>query len=364
MISIAPRQLLLGLYRVVWWVIKRGLFRMPPDQAHESALRALSWLDRHEWTHPCLALIHEVAFEPEPTRVGGVELREPYILAAGMVKGRGFDAGESGALRAVYPRLIPGCRVLPLLAGAVEFGSFTRSPRSGNGGSVLWRDPMSRSIRNRVGLRNPGVLAAASFLAANGGLPECFGISIALTPELDGLSEQLDVLAASVRAFLNRDLRPSWFTLNLSCPNTEGDALYWHHAVRVDALCAAALKAAADIPVWVKVAPGLEADRYRVLAGVFRRRGIPAVIATNTLRKPEDWGGASGDLLRDEALRAARIFVDEGLDVIASGGVLDGASAEQYRQAGVKAYMYYSALVFRGLLAAALIQQELKRRPG
>ena len=48
----------------------------------------------------------------------------------------------------------------------------------------------------------------------------------------------------------------------------------------------------------------------------------------------------------------------DGSDLIACGGILDGASWNAYRDLGVKAGQYWSALVYRGPLAAALIESE------
>ncbi len=94
-------------------------------------------------------------------------LPHPLIVAAGLVKGDGF-ASEAEALAAVARgrNIMPGWRSLPALVGAVEFGSFTRWPRLGNPGCVVWRDMATRSMQNRVGLRNPGATAAAAFLGA------------------------------------------------------------------------------------------------------------------------------------------------------------------------------------------------------
>ena len=49
------------------------------------------------------------------------------------------------------------------------------------------------------------------------------------------------------------------------------------------------------------------------------------------------------------------------VDVIACGGILDGASFDAYRALGVKAGQFWSALVYRGPLAAAIIESELPR---
>ena len=45
--------------------------------------------------------------------------------------------------------------------------------------------------------------------------------------------------------------------------------------------------------------------------------------------------------------------------MIACGGILDGASFRQYLDLGVEAGQYWSALVYRGPFAAAIIESEL-----
>ena len=120
--------------------------------------------------------------------------------------------------------IIPGWRLVPALAGPVEFGSFTRYPRLGNPGTVVWRNAATQSTQNRVGLRNPGARAAAIFLGQRRSqLPKEFGINIAVSPGVEDIDEQTRHVVESLAFFLDAGVHPSWFTLNLSCPNTEDD---------------------------------------------------------------------------------------------------------------------------------------------
>ena len=98
-----------------------------------------------------------------------------------------------------------------------------------------------------------------------------------------------------------------------------------------------------------------------------------AVVATNTLAGPAPTGaisaGMGGAPLRDHALAAVGHLGDaiarggSALDIIGSGGVLEGRDLRAYLDAGAKAAMVYSALVFRGPLAPALILREAARTP-
>jgi dihydroorotate dehydrogenase len=299
-------------------------------------------------------------------------LPHPFIVAAGLVKGRGFK-GEAHALNAVQRELniIQGWRSVPALVGTVEFGSFTRYPRMGNDGTVVWRDPHTRSTQNRIGLKNPGAHAAAEFLARNKhALPPIFGVNIAPTPALPSPTAEADDIRESLSAFLSRHILPSWFTLNLSCPNTEDDPHGNQTEEKTRLLCRTFLDTlrayGQSIPLWVKISPALAPEQVAVLVRVFAEEGVSAVVATNTLGAPAPdtpylQAGIGGGTLYPHALEAVlhlRHAIDAQrapLDVVACGGVLDSASYAQYRALGVRAVQYWSALIYRGWLAAPLI---------
>jgi dihydroorotate dehydrogenase len=364
------RAIFLAVYRLLYDRVARPLiFHSTPQQAHERMLRLLAWLDDHRWAQSLLTWAHDLAFVERPITVGGVRLSHPLILAAGFVKGEGF-ASEDGALAATQRNIMPGWRSMPLLVGAVEFGSFTRSPRLGNPGVVLWRDESARSTQNRVGLKNPGALAAAEYLALHREhLPPVFGINLAVSPGVtDPEQECREVLEALV-AFVERSIRPSWFTLNLSCPNTDDDPGSHQTEARAHDLCAAVTTYLRphNIPLWVKVSPDLVAGQCRALLRAFADTGVRAVIATNTLAAPapdQTTAGIGGARLRDHALDVVRLLSSEiaaqhyVIDVVGCGGVEDGVSFQAFADAGGRAMQYWSALVYRGPLAAALIEQE------
>jgi len=367
---------MIAVYRAAYERIARRLiFRGSATQAHENAMRLLGWLDDHHWTWRLLNRIRGATLPECPVEVGGVRLPHPLILAAGFVKGRGF-ATEHDAAQAVVrgDNIIPGWRSMPLLVGAVEFGSFTRWPRLGNSGTVLWRDIASNSTQNRVGLKNPGVGAAAEFLACHQAhLPPVFGINIAASPGVVDPEQETAEILEALNAFLSRGIRPAWFTLNLSCPNTEDDPGSRQTEARTDFLCRAVVNQlrASNVPLWVKIGPGLSDEQYRTLICVFAETGVQAVIATNTRAEPvpaktDTFAGVGGGRLRAHALAAVRVLADERrrcgypVDIIACGGVVDGAAYSEFSQSGINAAQYWTALVYRGPLAASVIWQEVE----
>ena len=350
--------------------------RLSAQRAHEAMIGSLRILDRAPLAERLSGTTVKAVSPAQGTEAGGVSLSQALVLAAGLVKGDGFPS-EDDALRAVKStrNIVPGWRVVPALLGPVEFGSFTRFPRMGNAGNALWRHPRSRSLQNRIGLKNPGARAAAMFLGMRKELlPSEFGINIAVSPGVHDIDQQVQEVVESLDFFLDQGVLPTWFTLNLSCPNTEDDPLGHQLEAETRRLCGAFIsrleQRSLAIPLWVKVSPGLAAEQYHALVRIFRDVGVKAVVATNTLPKPSpddpvQIAGLGGGDLFESTLDAVKHLREEivrskaAVDIVACGGILDGASFQAYRDLGVKAAQYWSALVYRGPLAAALIESEL-----
>jgi dihydroorotate dehydrogenase len=349
------------------------LFRRSAQDAHEIMLRWLSTADSSRLT-AVLGAVRRLTQRQQPLLVGGVRLNTPLILAAGFVKGTGFDS-EEAALAAVEcgENIIPGWRAMPRLAGAVEFGSFTRYPRLGNPGVVVWRDVATRSTQNRVGLKNTGVRAAAAFLHRHqSDLPATLGINVAVSPGVADPAQERDEVLESLAAFVDCGVKPAWFTLNLSCPNTDDDPTGNQTEGKARDLCGTAVDFLRPhgVPLWVKIGPNLSDTQYRTLIAALDGVGASAIVATNTLPEPSPdepavSAGVGGGRLHAQALRVCALLVrekrqhDYAIDVIGCGGVLDGESYQAFRSLGVQAVQYWSALVYRGPLAAAVIQNEI-----
>ncbi len=374
------RRWLLQVIDAAYQCLTRHLiFRSSAQNAHDRAISLLRLLERIPFSVEIAKFLHRLLVVETPTAVGGVRLSQRLILAAGLVKGDGF-ADESAAMAAVTEErrnIIPGCRILPALVGPVEFGSFTRHPRLGNPGTVVWRRAQTQSTQNRVGLRNPGARAAARFLAANRDqLPPEFGINVAVSPGVQDIDQQEREIVEALAFFLDARVYPTWFTLNISCPNTEDDPLGHQLEAEITRICSAFIDLLRSrelpTPLWVKISPGLAAQQYDILMRVFHAVGAAAVVATNTMAKPSPddaslQAGIGGGELRSEVmaaieyLAAAKASNDYDVDLIACGGILDGESLGEYQRRGVKAAQYWSAIVYRGPFAAAIIESEMAR---
>lgn len=369
------RKTFLRLNAIAYRAIRPVIFRQSAQETHESLLQLLVKADESPLMCNTASFVHNLAYASENISVGGVQLSHPFILAAGFVKGHGFKT-EKEALEAVQAdkNIIPGWKSIPKLLGTIEFGSFTRHPRIGNSGTVVWRDPKTESTQNRVGLKNPGVIAAAEFMLRHViDLPQAFGINIAISPNVDDEQAVIDV-RESLAAFLDREIVPNWFTLNVSCPNTEDDPSGNQTEGLTRHLCEAALEqiqnAGYDVPLWVKIGPDLAISQYKILMRVFAELGVKVVIATNTLGQaapndPNLQAGIGGGKLHSHALKTAKLLYQEAIkndyaiDVIGCGGIIDGERYLDYKAHGIRVVQYWSALVYRGPLAAAIIESDL-----
>lgn len=373
--------------------VKDIFLLLPSGRSHWLLERSLAHLDDHP---KCLGLANRLGLEPQPepaAEVGRLNLPSPLVLGAGLVKGLGF-ASEAEALQAVGlgQNIIPGWRAVPAIVGPVEFGSFTPKPRMGNSQPTLWRDRAGKTLYNRVGLRNPGIAAAANFLGARAyQLPMVWGSSLAPDPEETDRQKRQDSLASAAYTLVDCGLSPSWVTVNLSCPNAEpegGQRLPDTQSPdEARQLCQAVRdELPAEVVVWAKVGPDHSQATYFELAHALAQAGVEAVIATNTtsrtppshLQPPKSscgkpateklFAGMSGAGLQPHALRTVKSLAEASkhlpLEVIGCGGVMDGKTFLDFKAAGAVAVQYWSALVFRGPLAADIIAAEARTLTG
>lgn len=356
-------------------IARPWLFRSSAERAHHNLLKLAALADASSLLCLLLKGLQTSSHPRQTLLIGGARLASPLILAAGFVKGLGFS-DEAQAISAVRQgiNIIPGWRAIPQLLGAVEFGSYTRYPRLGNAGTTLWRHAPQYGIQNRVGLKNPGARAAALFLASKTpNLPPVFGINIAPSPGLDDERQEEQEILEAFDMFLEQGVRPTWFTLNLSCPNTEDDPLGHQTEEKATRLCekisAKLHRYHPHIPLWLKISPNLSQEQYHALAKACHHSGVAVIIATNTLPapapdNPQQIAGMAGQPLHPYALKAVQTLAHAQtlhgypFDIIGCGGVLDGQSYQKFVSAGAKAVQYWSALVYRGPLAPALILSE------
>ena len=321
------------------------LRRMDPEQAHRLAIKGLS----------VLPLPPARADDPIlRTRLAGLDLPNPVGLAAGLDKN-----GEalSGLSRLGF--------------GFVECGSVTPRPQPGNPRPRLFRLSEDRAIINRMGFNNAGLDAFAARLDRR---PSGVVVGANLGANKDTEDKAADYVAGLERLAG----RASYFTVNISSPNTPGLRALQGRAQLDDLLgrIDAARPAAAPrrVPVFLKIAPDLIADEIGMIVEASLAHRIDGLIVSNTtlerpetLRSPQaqEAGGLSGAPIRpfaEKALRAAAEAAQGRLPLIAVGGVDSGAEAYARIRLGATAVQIYSALIYQGAGLVGRIKRDLADR--
>ncbi len=321
------------------------LHRIDPEKAHGLSLTALR--------SGLMPLPGQVTSARLATSVAGLMLPNPVGLAAGYDK----NAVAIAALtRAGF--------------GFVEVGAATPRPQPGNPQPRLFRLTEDRAVINRFGFNNEGAEAISARLAARPQGPVPVGLNLGANKDsADRAGDFARVLAVC-------GPHVDFATVNVSSPNTERLRDLQGRAA-LSALLAGVMEARGllprRIPVFLKIAPDLNADDLAEIAEVSLAAGVDAVIATNTtlardgLTSPHkaEAGGLSGAPLFEKSTRVlAQLSRLTGgrLPLIGVGGISSADEAWAKIRAGASAVQLYSALVYRGLSLVPAILTGLEER--
>ncbi len=321
------------------------------------ALRGLDPEDAHGWAIRGLKLgLGPVGGRDDPilaTTLAGLSLPNPVGLAPGFDK----DA------EVFAPMLRAGF-------GFVECGTVTPRPQAGNPRPRLFRLSEDRAVINRMGFNNQGLEAFAGRLARRG--PGVVGANIGANKESE------DRIGDYVTGLTRLWGLASYFTINISSPNTPGLRALQTKAALEELLgrlseAAKALPAAGKVPMFLKVAPDLEDGEVETMVEACVAHGLSGIMVSNTtvsrpsLRSPfaDEAGGLSGAPLMDLSTQVLGAFARASggrLALVGVGGIGCGADAYAKIRAGASAVQLYSALVFEGPGLVARIKRELAQR--
>ncbi|MFY0620827.1 MAG: quinone-dependent dihydroorotate dehydrogenase [Pelagimonas sp.] len=317
------------------------LHKVDPETAHGLAIKAL-----------------QMGLAPTPgvvtsdrlrTQVAGLTLPNPVGLAAGFDKNA---TALDGLSKSGF--------------GFIEVGAATPRAQPGNPKPRLFRLTEDQAAINRFGFNNDGMQAISARLADR---PKGTVTGLNLGANKDSTDRAADF--AMVLRECGRHV--DFATVNVSSPNTEKlrdlqgkDALA--------ALLAGVMEARAElpipIPVFLKIAPDLDAQGIEDVAEVALSSGVAGVIATNTTLSREglksshagEAGGLSGQPVFEKSTRVLASLsklTDGTLPIIGVGGI--GSAEQAYAKilAGASAVQLYTALVFGGLSLAADVARGL-----
>jgi dihydroorotate dehydrogenase len=284
------------------------------------------------------------------TELAGLTFPNPVGLAAG------FDKDAE----------VPG-EMLGFGFGFVEVGTLTPLPQTGNPRPRLFRLAEDQAVINRMGFNNGGQAAALERLERLTRRAGPVGVNIGANKDS---ADRIADYAAGARMMAQV---ADYLTVNISSPNTPGlRALQTGGALK--ALLDGVMSAlTVRKPVFLKVAPDLEAAEIDEIARVSLESGVNALIVANTtVSRPElrsryagETGGLSGAPLTELALQRLRDFrtaTGGAVPLIAAGGIGSADQAYERIRAGASLIQLYSALVYQGPGLARTVARGLAER--
>lgn len=321
------------------------LHRLDPEAAHGLSIRALRL---------GLAPLPAPFVSPRlAVRLAGLDLANPLGLAAG------YDKNAE----AVGPLTRAGF-------GFVELGAATPRAQPGNPRPRLFRLPQDRAVINRFGFNNDGAETIAARLAA---ARRAAGVPVGLN--LGANKDSADRAGDFARVLAVCGPHVDFATVNVSSPNTEGLRALQAQAALRDILTRvheARDRLPRRVPVFLKIAPDLDAEALAAIAELAVEMRLDAIIATNTtlsrdgLHGPHatETGGLSGAPLFERSTRVlARLAKLTGgkIPLVGVGGIGSGRDAFQKILAGATAVQLYTALVWQGLSLVPQVLRDLDR---
>jgi len=313
-------------------LLRPALFALDPERVHGLTLKALR-----------LGLAGgpgEITSSRLRRTLFGLSFPNPLGLAAGFDKNAEAPDGE-----------------LKLGFGFVECGTVTPKPQDGNPRPRIFRLKEDRAVINRLGFNNEGHAAAEARLKKRAGRGGIVGINLGAN------KDAADRAADYVAGYRTLAAHAAYVTINISSPNTPGLRGLQNPEELNDLLGRVAevrRESGIHRPVWLKIAPDLDAEAISAIVEACIAHGIDALAVSNTtLARPDsllgkekaETGGLSGAPLMLPATRAlahAFLAAKGRLPLVGIGGVASAEDAFAKIAAGASLVQLYTAMIYGG----------------
>jgi dihydroorotate dehydrogenase len=323
----------------------RALALLPPEEAHEVTLKSLEL-----GVFPAAPASDDASLAVSFARLA---LPNPVGIAAGFDK----DARVPDA-------------ILRLGCGFAEIGTVTPLPQLGNPSPRVFRLPRDRAVINRLGFNNGGHQAALARLQRRTG-PGVVGVNIGAN------KDSTDRVADYVRGLETFYDVASYFTINISSPNTPGLRELQDPAA-LDELLQRLLSARAKQmdagkpkrPIIVKLAPDIAERDLGAIVMQLAAQGVDGIAVSNTTlsrrglsdASARQAGGLSGrPLFHRSTVVLARVHQATAgqIPLIGIGGIDSGSTALAKIEAGATLVQLYTGLIYEGPGLIQRIKDEL-----
>lgn len=313
--------------------IKNILFRFDAENAHNVSMLFLRLLN----AFPILNFKsneHFIINNMLKDKIDGMNFLNPLGMAAG------FDKNANVV------------RALASFGFAfTEVGTITPNAQNGNAKPRIFRHEDEFSLQNSLGFNNCGSQIIRNNLNKVYPFATPIGVNIgknANVPQEFAISDYIHMIKhfANVGAYI---------TMNLSSPNTKNLRDLQNEDFVKELFTQA--KQISDKPMYLKIAPDLEADDAIKISLQAIQSGADGIIATNTsndyslVNNAMSLGGISGLALKEKSFNLFKTIAKElyGKTTLISVGGIDSAD-EAYRRIkhGASLVQVYTAFIYKG----------------
>jgi len=314
--------------------LKKVLFRFEPETAHNIAEFGLTKLPYCRTLNNYMVNKNFVMHSKLSQNILGIEFKNPVGLAAG------FDKNAT---------MIESMMALGF--GFTEIGTMTPRAQDGNPKPRMFRYPKEKTVQNAMGFNNKGSYDVAKNLRKVFPYVIPVGANVGknkTTPE--------DMALSDYKMLINKFKDISdYLVINISSPNTPNLRDLQNEKFITELFTMA--KELTSKPIFLKIAPDMEAKVAIELCNTAVNAGAAGIIATNTtidydlLPGCQDFGGLSGAILSDKSYELFKEISKElfGKTILISvGGISTPQDAYRRIKAGASLVQAYSGLIFEG----------------
>lgn len=349
---ISTRNKILGLfYR---GLLKRFYFRLDPEFVHDRMVRVGEFLGSSGLGKKLADLLFGYQNKVLEQNILGIKFPNPLGLAAG------FD--KEGKLTDILPSVG---------FGFMEIGSVTGEPCEGNPKPRLWRLKKSKGLVVYYGLKNEGCEKISARLKKKSfQIP--LGVSVAKTNCPETCQTEVGV-ADYFKAYASFTDIGSFYTINISCPNTFGGEPFTDPK-KLELLLQKIAQAPSKKPIFLKLSPDLKkevVDKIIKISGRYRVSGFVCSNLTKDRKNKKlkicdqnvpEKGGISGKVMEELANDLTSYIYQKTKGrfvIVGCGGVFSAADAYKKIKLGASLVQLITGMIFEGPQVISEINQGL-----
>ncbi len=323
------------------WILKPILFKFDPEKVHDAMGALGHFMGQYYLSRKVASLLWNYKDKSLEQKILGIDFKNPVGLSAG------FD--KNAELTDIIPQVG---------FGFMEIGSVTGEVCVGNPKPRLWRLKKSQSLSVYYGLMNDGCVAIAERLK-----DKKFTIPVGINIAKTNCATTIDTkngINDYFRAYKAFTDIGSYFTINISCPNTFGGQPFTD-ATRLDALLEKIMSLKKTTPIFLKISPDLSQKEIDEIVEVSSKWGIDGFICTNLTKNRNNQkivdeklpalGGLSGKVLNDlsdDLIRYIYKKTNGKFIIIGVGGIFNAHDAYKKIKAGASLVELITGMIFEG----------------